>query len=137
MALVKKEEPSVYYLNFKPEAAKTWETIAEAYTKETGIEVKILTSASGNYEQTLKAEIAKREAPTLFQINGPVGYNSWKYYCEDLSDTDLYSWLIDKDLAVHDSEGVYGIPYVVEGYGIIYNNAIMEKYFSLSTKETP
>ncbi|MBQ4522975.1 MAG: ABC transporter substrate-binding protein [Lachnospiraceae bacterium] len=133
----KKEEPSVYYLNFKPEAAKTWEAIAEAYTKETGIEVKILTSASGNYEQTLKAEIAKREAPTLFQINGPVGYNSWKYYCEDLSDTDLYSWLIDKDLAVHDSEGVYGIPYVVEGYGIIYNNAIMEKYFSLSTKETP
>ena len=133
----KKDEPSVYYLNFKPEAAKTWEAIAEAYTAETGIEVKVLTSASGNYEQTLKAEIAKREAPTLFQINGPVGYKTWKYYCEDLSNTELYSWLLDQDLAVKDSEGVYGIPYVVEGYGIIYNNAIMNKYFSLSSKGTP
>lgn len=84
----KKDEPSVYYLNFKPEAAKIWEDIAEAYTAETGVEVKVLTSASGNYEQTLKAEIAKREAPTLFQINGPVGHNTWKYYCEDLSDTN-------------------------------------------------
>lgn len=132
----KKDEPSVYYLNFKPEAAKTWEAIAEAYTAETGIEVKVLTAASGNYEQTLKAEIAKREAPTLFQINGPVGYSTWKYYCEDLSDTNLYSWLLDKSLAVQDEGGVYGIPYVVEGYGIIYNNAIMEKYFSLSSKGT-
>ncbi|WP_407926802.1 extracellular solute-binding protein [Caproicibacter fermentans] len=31
-------------------------------------------------------------------------------------------------------DGVYGIPYVVEGYGIIYNNAIMKKYFALSDK---
>lgn len=130
----KKEAGSVYYLNFKPEAAKTWEKIAKAYTDETGVEVKVLTSASGNYEQTLKAEIAKRDMPTLFQINGPVGYNSWKNYCRDLSDTNLYSWLLDKDMTVQDDNGVYGIPYVVEGYGIIYNDEIMKKYFSLSTK---
>ena len=54
----------------------------------------------------------------------------------DLSETNLYSWLLDKSLAVQDEEGVYGIPYVVEGYGIIYNNAIMEKYFSLSSRST-
>lgn len=133
----KKKEASVYYLNFKPEAAKTWEAIAKAYTEETGVKVKILTAASGNYEQTLKAEIAKREAPTLFQINGPVGYQTWKYYCRDLSDTNLYSWLLDKNMAVHDDNKVYGIPYVVEGYGIVYNDAIMRKYFSLSSKSTP
>ena len=72
--------------------------------------------------------------PTLFQINGPVGYNSWKNYCRNLSDTNLYSWLLDKDMTVQDDSGVYGIPYVVEGYGIIYNDEIMKKYFSLSTK---
>lgn len=132
-----KDVGSVYYLNFKPEAADTWEKIAEEYTKETGVEVKILTSASGNYEQTLKAEIAKRDMPTLFQINGPVGYQTWKNYCADLSGTDLYSWLLDQDMAVKDENGVYGIPYVVEGYGIIYNDAVMQKYFSLSSKSTP
>ena len=41
--------------------------ICASFEEETGIKVKILTAASGNYEQTLKAEIAKREAPTLFQ----------------------------------------------------------------------
>lgn len=131
------EVGSVYYLNFKPEAADAWEAIAAEYTAETGVEVKILTAASGNYEQTLKAEIAKRDAPTLFQINGPVGYATWKNYCEDLSDTELYSWLLDKSLAVSDESGVYGIPYVVEGYGIIYNEEIMQKYFALPTKVTP
>lgn len=133
----KKESVSIYYLNFKPEAADTWEKIADAYEQETGVEVKILTASSGNYDQTLKAEIAKREMPTLFQINGPVGYETWKNYCVDLSDTQLYSWLIDKDMAIGDENGIYGIPYVVEGYGIIYNEAIMEKYFSLSTKGVP
>lgn len=133
---IQKEQATVYYLNFKPEAADTWEKIAEAYTEETGVQVKILTSASGNYEQTLKAEIAKRDMPTLFQINGPVGYETWKNYCVDLSGTELYSWLLDKDMAVKDGDGVYGIPYVVEGYGIIYNNAIMEKYFSSGAKTT-
>ena len=133
----KKEQATVYYLNFKPEAADTWEKIAEEYEAETGVKVKILTSASGNYEQTLKSEIAKRDTPTLFQINGPVGYSTWKNYCMDLSDTDLYSWLVDKDMAVTDGDGVYGIPDVVEGYGIIYNNAIMSKYFSSASKTTP
>ena len=122
---------SVYYLSFKPEQTDQWKAIAERYTKETGIEVKVQTAASGTYEQTLKSEIAKKDAPTLFQINGPVGYQSWKDYCLDLSGTNLYSWLKDKDMAVKDGDGVYGIPYVVEGYGIIYNEEIMDKYFAL------
>ena len=63
----------VYYLNFKPEVTDVWEEIAEVYTEETGVEVKVVTAAGGNYESTLKSEIAKTDAPTLFQINGPVG----------------------------------------------------------------
>ena len=31
----KDDEPSVYYLNFKPEVAEVWETLAEKYTEET------------------------------------------------------------------------------------------------------
>lgn len=124
----------VYYLNFKPEVADVWEEIAAKYTEETGVPVKVVTAASGTYEQTLMSEIAKTEAPTLFQINGPVGYQNWKDYCLDLSDTDLYSWLLDKSLAVTDGDGVYGIPYVVESYGIIYNDEIMQKYFALEDK---
>lgn len=122
---------SVYYLNFKPESESQWKKIAEDYEKETGVNVKIVTAASGTYEQTLKSEVEKKDAPTLFQINGPVGYESWKEYCADLKDTELYSHLLNQDMAIKDGDGVYGIPYVEEGYGIIYNQAIMDKYFAL------
>ncbi|MDE6209938.1 MAG: ABC transporter substrate-binding protein [Lachnospiraceae bacterium] len=123
---------SVYYLNFKPEANDAWQALAKAYTDETGVEVKVVTAANNQYEATLAAEIDGSAAPTLFQINGPVGYENWKEYCYDLKDTDLYNWLSDKSLAITgDDGGVYGIPYVVEGYGIIYNNSIMNKYFAL------
>lgn len=121
----------VYYLNFKPEVAEIYQKIADAYFKETGVTLKVVTAAAGTYEQTLKSEIAKADAPVLFQINGPVGYAAWKNYTADLKDTELYKHLSDKTMAVVDGDGVYGLPYVVEGYGIIYNNAIMTKYFGL------
>lgn len=124
----------IYFLNFKPEIADIYDKIAKDYQAETGVKVKVVTAASGTYEQTLKSEVAKSESPTIFQINGPVGYQNWTDYCADLKDTKLYSYLSDKSLAVTSGEGVYGIPYVVEGYGIIYNNAIMGKYFALENK---
>ena len=125
---------SVYFLNFKPEVADIYKEIAAKYKEEKGVDVKVVTAASNTYETTLKSEIAKADAPTIFQINGPVGYKAWANYCEDLSDTKLYSYLTDKNLAVKNGNGVYGIPYVVEGYGIIYNDAIMRKYFALKDK---
>ncbi len=123
---------SVYYLSFKPESDSVWKSLADKYKQETGVNVKVVTAASNTYEQTLMSEIANKQAPTLFQVNGPVGYQSWKDYCLDLKDTKLYDWLLDKSIAITGSDGgVYGIPYVVEGYGIIYNDAIMQKYFAM------
>lgn len=124
----------IYFLNFKPEIAEVYNSIAADYEKETGVKVKVVTAAAGTYETTLKSEISKSDAPTIFQINGPVGYQAWKDYCANLKDSKLYSYLTDKSLAVTSGDGVYGIPYVVEGYGIIYNDAVMKKYFALSDK---
>ncbi len=121
----------VYYLNFKPEVDTQWQEIAAAYTAETGVEVKVVTAASGTYEEVLRSEIAGTDAPTLFQINGPVGYQNWKDYCLDLTNSELYNALSDKGLAVTGADGgVYGVPYTVEAYGIIYNDAIMQAYFA-------
>lgn len=128
---------TIRYLNFKPEIATQYEKIAAEYEAETGVKVIVETAANNTYEQTLTAKMATNEAPTIFQINGPQGYANWKDYCADLSDTDIYKHLTDKNMAVTANGGVYGIPYVVEGYGIIYNSAITDKYFALDTKETP
>lgn len=125
----------VYFLNFKPESAAVYEELAKKYKEEKGVEVKVVTAAANAYEQTLKSEIAKTEAPTIFQVNGPIGYDAWDDYCLDIKDSKLYSYLTDKSLAITDDGGVYAVPYVVEGYGIIYNNAIMDKYFSLKNRQ--
>ena len=110
----KEASGSVYYLNFKPEADEAWQELAEEYTEETGVPVTVVTAASGQYETTLKSEMGKSEAPTLFQVNGPVGLASWKDYCYDLSDSDIYGELTSEDFALKDGDSVAGIGYVIE-----------------------
>ena len=121
------ETGSVYYLNFKPEQHDAWVALADAYTKETGIKVTVITAASGTYEETLMAEMGKEEAPTLFQVNGPVGLANWKDYCYDLSGSAVYGELTSKDFALTEGEAVYGIAYVIESYGIIVNKDLLAK----------
>lgn len=133
-----KNKAQIYFLNFKPESADVYKEIATSYEKETGNAVKVVTAAANTYEQTLKSEIAKSNAPTIFQVNGPIGYQSWKDYCLNIEDSEFASHLSDKSLAITDDngKGIYAVPYVVEGYGIIYNNAIMKKYFSLPNRNS-
>lgn len=118
---------SVYYLNFKPEQADQWVALGKQYTEETGVPVNVVTAASGTYESTLTAEMAKTEAPTLFQVNGPVGLSRWKDYCYDLSKSDVYSQLTSDSFTVKDGDKIDGIAYVIETYGIIYNKALLQK----------
>ena len=135
-AAKKTTKGQVRYLNFKPEVASIYQELAAAYEKETGVKVIVETAANNAYESTLTSKMATKQAPTLFQINGPRGYANWKNYCAELSNTELYKHLTDKSLAVTSGGKVYGIPYVVEGYGIIYNSAITDKYFALPNKAT-
>ena len=117
----------VYYLNFKPEQDQAWQDLAKAYTEETGVPVTVLTAASGTYEEKLTSEIAKTDAPTLFQVNGPVGLASWKDYCYDLKDSQVYGELTSDSFALKDGDAVAGIGYVIESYGLIVNKTLLEK----------
>ena len=119
------DKGSVYYLNFKPEADAQWQELAKIYEEETGVEVTVVTAASGQYETTLKSEMGKSECPTMFQVNGPVGLASWKDYCADLSDTEVYKQLTSEDFALKDGDKVAGIGYVIESYGIICNKKLL------------
>ena len=84
------EAGSVYFLNFKPEADAAWQELAALYTEQTGVEVKVVTAASGTYSETLTAEMDKGEdAPTLFQCGNMAGVESWKDYLLVLDGTDF------------------------------------------------
>lgn len=127
------EMGEVYFLNFKPEDAETFEKkIMPAFTEETGIKATVMTAAANSYGPTLKAELAKAKMPTLFQIGNYNGYLEYKDYAMDLSNTEFYNRLTDKSLAITGEDGgVYAVPYTVEGYGIIANKKLIADYCAL------
>ena len=122
---------SVYYLNFKPEQAAQWEALCRLYQEKTGVSVTVVTAASNTYEDTLRSEMEKAAPPTLFQVNGPVGLQSWREKCLDLTDTALYQNLTNKDFALTDGDKVAAVAYAIETYGLIYNKALLSKYCDL------
>ncbi|MDO4633338.1 MAG: ABC transporter substrate-binding protein [Eubacteriales bacterium] len=124
---VSAEGGKVYYLNFKPEADEAWQKLAKSYTEQTGVEVTVVTAASGQYETTLQAEMGKSDAPTLFQVNGPVGLQNWADYCYDLTDSDIVNNLTSDAFALKNGDEIAGVGYVIESYGIIANVALLEK----------
>ena len=121
----KSSKGSVYWLNFKPEADEALQNIAAAYTKETGVEVKVVTAASGNYESTLVSEMDKSAAPTLFVVGNSASVNTWSDYCLDLKGTDVYNELTTDSFTLYDGDKACSIGYCYESYGIIVNKTLL------------
>lgn len=122
---------SVYYLNFKPEADAAWQEMAKKYSEEKGVEVKVVTAASSNYETTLMSEMGKSGAPTLFQVNGPVGLKNWEDYAYNLYGTPVFDQLTSDNYALYIGDkadnDVAAIAYAIESYGIIVNTELLSK----------
>ena len=122
------ETGSVYYLNFKPEADAALQEIAALYTAETGVPVKVVTAASGTYQQTLSAEMTKSEAPTLFVIGNREALGNWDEYALDLTGTAVAGELTTNDFNLYNDEGALkAMGYCYESFGIITNVDLLEK----------
>ena len=121
---------SVYMLNFKPETDQAWQDLAEKYTDETGVQVTVVTAADGQYKTTLKSELAKKDAPTIFNIGSTADCAEYDKYIYDLKDSEIYKHLTDKSLALEYNGKIASVANCYECYGIIYNKAILEKYCS-------
>ncbi len=123
----KNEVGKVYYLNFKPEADEAWQALAKEYTELTGVEVKVFTAASGTYSDTLTAEMAKSDAPTLFQCGNAQGLIDWGEYCLDFTGTDVLAEMTTSDFNLKDENGaVKAIGYCYEAFGIIVNKELLK-----------
>ncbi len=119
---------SVYYLNFKPEQDEAWQNLAKKYTEEKGVDVKVVTAASGNYETTLMSEMGKSGAPTLFQVNGPIGLKNWEDYAYNLKGTPVFDQLTSDSYALYNGDDdVAAIAYCIESYGLIVNEKLLKE----------
>ena len=110
---------SVYYLNFKPEFDEALQQLAADYTAETGIEVKVVTAASGTYSDTLNANIGD---VTIYNIGNMAGLADWDDYALDLTDTAIAAELATNDFNLYNEAGeLKAIGYCYESFGIIVN----------------
>ena len=134
-----KQEPkkgSVYFLNNKIETQDIYEEIANAYEEKTGVKVTVRSVSENSYQETLEAEMAGTDTPSLFMIQGIGNFARWEDSCDDISDSVLCEYLSDPTMAIWDSMGVYALPQSVEGYGIVYNEELIERYLNLDNRTT-
>ena len=121
-------EGSVYWLNFKPESDQALQELAAMYTEETGVPVKVVTAASGTYNETLTAEMDKSQAPTMFVVGNQAAVDTWGDYCLDLTGTPVANELNTDEYMLYDADGkLCSIGYCYECYGIIVNKALLAK----------
>ena len=119
---------SVYWLNFKPESDETLQKIAAMYKEQKGVDVKVVTAASGTYSQTLIAEMDKSAPPTIFVIGNQNGVKDWKDYALDLTGTPIANELNTDAYNLYDETGkLVSIGYCYECYGIIVNPDLLEQ----------
>ena len=109
---------SVYWLNFKPEADAALQDIAKTYKEKTGVDVKVVTAASGGYNTALTSEMDKKNSPTLFVVGNMEALKTWGDYCYDLTGTEVFGKL-NQDIILYNEDGsvasigycwVYGVP---------------------------
>ena len=114
---------SVYYLNFKPEFGDALTELAATYTQETGVPVKIVTAASGDYSNTLNANI---DDVTIFNIGNMAGLADWDDYALDLTDTAIAAELATNDFNLYNEAGeLKAIGNCYESFGIIVNTKLL------------
>lgn len=124
----RKDTPSVYWLNFKPEADAALQELAKTYTRQTGVPVKVVTAASGQYEATLTAEMDKSNPPTLFVAGSPGAVERWSDYCYDLTGTKVWDERVTDQFILRDGRGrACAMGYCFECFGIIVNKALLAR----------
>lgn len=117
---------AVRLVNGKIEIDNQLKAYAANYEQKTGVKVTIESLGGGvDINGALKGYLLANNMPDIFVFGGEGDYQMWKDETANLNDEP---WVADTDVAFKDADGnVYGFPYAVEGYGIVYNKDILDK----------
>lgn len=108
----------------KVEISDQLEAAAETYTEETGVEVEVIGTTGDDYFQQLQIRLNNGTGPSIMSVQNATVAESLQSYLHDLSDEEFVS-NIAPDMALTLDDKVVGIPYGVEGFGIIYNKDLV------------
>lgn len=115
---------------FKVETKDQLEKAAKLYMEENkNVKINIQTVGGGDdYGAALRTKFSSGQEPTIYNIGGMQDAIDWKEKLEDLSSEPWVSQAFEGTLEAVKLEGkVLGMPFNQEGYGLIYNKAVLEK----------
>lgn len=136
----KAKDYDVYFFNSKSEIAESLDELAAKYEEETGKRVKTFTVGTTESAETMRSELKSKAYPTVFTSNA-VAFEEWKsagyaVAAEDIMNPELkalYEGLPDTIRLQFDGQGNYGIPYNIEGYGLIADQRMIMEIFGLDS----
>lgn len=138
-----KKEYDFYFFNTKSEIAESLENLCEEYKEETGKTVKVFTVGTDDAVSTLRSELQSSSSPALYAANA-AQFEEWVQagYATEVKDIKneelkkLYETIPETLKLQFNGEGNYGIPYNIEGYGLIANKQMIKDVFELDTVDS-
>lgn len=123
------QEPvTLRLMQYKPEITQQMHALADEYHRQNPhvtVEVEILQQ---DYKPVLKSKINAGTMPDIFMTSGYMDNLIYKEYSYDFKDDSILDNFIESTLIPATQDGsIYGLPMLVEGYGIIYNKDIFEE----------
>lgn len=107
---------------------------AEDFSEETGVEVEVWETSGDNYFTDLKTDLSTEAGPTLFSLAPGSESVEMADYLEDVSNlsfiNDVSAGMVDE---VNGKK--VGIPYTLEGFGLVYNSSLVDTAKIASTDD--
>ncbi len=125
----------VELVHYKPEAVNYFQEV-EAKFNDTHQDIQLKISSPNDAMTVLKTRFIRDDNPDIIGIGGDINYSNFidAEMLMDISDFDGLSDIkenyltIDENLKFVPTEGVYGVPYMANAAGILYNRDMFEEH---------
>lgn len=97
---------------------------AQDFSDETGIRVEIWETTGDDYRAQLRLKLAGDEVPTLFSVSKGAEADMFKAYLADIGAGAVQRYIADSVALKMDGKSV-GVPYSVEGFGLVVDNGLV------------
>jgi raffinose/stachyose/melibiose transport system substrate-binding protein len=109
----------------KVEITEQLEALAKDYEKETGVEVEVWGTTGDDYFQQLQIRLNSNQGPSIFSLRHLTEAKAMESYSYDLSKEEYVQYIAD-NMALELNGKVLGIPFGVEGFGLVYNKDLVD-----------
>ena len=118
----------------KVEISDQLEELAAEYEAETGVEVEVWGTSGDDFVQQLKIKLSNDQGPTIFSLQPGAESEDLQNYLADLSDISFVNDIAEGMVDEIDGK-VLGIPYTLEGFGVVYNKDLIDPTKVTNTDE--